>query len=440
MGSKRNAIILVAALSFLFIRNLPLCILMPLWSHGDEIGHFDYVLKLSRGHIPRSTDIIEPDLFELHRDHYDSRYLTPDRFDIFELEHLGLAQYSYEAHQPPLPYLIFSFFKFALSTLNISMLLQLKLLRIISLLAVGLGITLVYLALKKAVLQNSYYYMPLLFIPLLVKDMFFSMNTDSFSFLFGCLAVAGAILLFKNPLRSKYWIILTLGTVFSLWSKIPNAYLFALWPLLILFLWRKSRDKTVFRKFVLFFLIALILSSPWYLYNLSRYQNPFSNITEIPFPNVPKFKMSVDGFRLFFHPFCRTLVRGEFVWLGDHFKILSGLPLLLFVDILPILIFTLGFSSFFFPFKGQDNPRTLFLILAAMTALAAFLFAHFAVGGMPYYHIRYAYGALYLYMFLVAVGWKRIWPANDLIFILPVGGLILYQVVYTTIMVQKVLL
>ena len=94
---KKVSLILLAALLFLLVRNLPLCLLMPLWAHGDEIGHFDYVLKLTRGQIPQPTDLIESDLFLLHKVHYDSRYISKFRLKIRRPEGLGVARYSYDA-------------------------------------------------------------------------------------------------------------------------------------------------------------------------------------------------------------------------------------------------------------------------------------------------------------------------------------------------------
>lgn len=72
-------IILVLAITFLLLRNIPLCLIMPLWSAGDEIGHFDYVLKLNRGHLPEHTEYIESSLFLLHRAYWDNRYFTEVR-------------------------------------------------------------------------------------------------------------------------------------------------------------------------------------------------------------------------------------------------------------------------------------------------------------------------------------------------------------------------
>lgn len=435
---KKVPLILLAALLFLLVRNLPLCLLMPLWAHGDEIGHFDYILKLTRGQIPQPTDLIESDLFLLHKVHYDSRYISKFRLRIHRPEELGLARYSYEAQQPPLSYAILGLFQKISLSLNAPMVLQVKLLRVVTLLATALGLVFLYLGLKGAKIQETYFYLPLLFIPLLVKEMFFSLNTDSFSFLFGCMAIMGAILLFKNPTSWKYWLWLSMGVVLAMWTKVTNGFLLVLCPLLAFFLWREVREKKVIRYAVIFFLVTLILSSPWYLYNLARFSNPFSSLHEVPFPKIPTQQLSFSAFKGFIYPFFITMFRGEFVWHGEHFHFITGFPSLLLFILLPLIIFLLGFLVFFFPFKGQNAPLNRFLILSGFMTLCAFCVAYFAVGGMPFYQARYAYGALYLLMFVFAAGWKRLSPASDWIFLIPMGGLFLYQAVYTAIILKNV--
>jgi len=105
-------IFFLLGVALLWIRNAPLALILPLWSHGDEIGHFDYVLKLERGKLPRPHEFIESSLFLLHKVCYDGRYIYGQRkISIRTPKDLGLAAYSYEANQPPLPYLIMAAFR-----------------------------------------------------------------------------------------------------------------------------------------------------------------------------------------------------------------------------------------------------------------------------------------------------------------------------------------
>ena len=435
---KKESLILFAAITFLFLRNIPLCLFMPIWSHGDEIGHFDYILKLSRGHLPQPTDLIESQLFLLHKVHYDSRYISTARMHIQSHEELGLAQYSYEAQQPPLPYILLNFFRKALLFFNPPLLLQVKLLRIISLLAAALGLIVIYLGLKAANIHNVYFYFPLLFIPLLVKDLFFSLNTDCFSFLFGSLAIAGVIRLFKKPNSIKNWLWLSLGTVLAMWTKIPNAFLLTLWPVFLFLLWRKFPNRKVLKQFLIFFLLVLLFSSPWYVYNLTRFSSPFENLKALPFPEVIAPQLSLFAFNFFISGFFITLFRGEFVWNGSHFQILNGLGGEISLYVIPIILFFLGFMCFFFPYDRQNSFLLSFLILGGLISLCAFCFAYFTVNGVPFYHARYSYGALYLYMFVFTAGWKRLSPKKDYVLIIPLVGLLLYNAVFTFTLLPRI--
>ncbi|MFC2142031.1 hypothetical protein ACFLR7_03755 [Acidobacteriota bacterium] len=435
---KKESIILFVAISFLILRNFPLCLLMPIWAHGDEIGHFDYILKLNRGHLPQPTDYIESQLFLLHKVHYDTRYTTTSGYRIQSHEELGLAQYSYEAHQPPLPYIVLSFFRKAMLFFNPPLLLQVKLLRIISLLAVALGLIVIYLGLKAAKIQEVVFYIPLLIIPILVKDMFFSLNTDCFSFLFGSVVVAGAIRLFKEPCSAKNWLWLSLGTVLAMWTKIPNAFLLALWPVLVFLLWRKFPNKKVLKQALIFFLLVLLFSSPWYVYNLTRFSSPFESLSALPFPDVPTPERSLKALSHFFFGFLITLFHGEFVWNGSHFHFLSRLSEEILFNGIPIIFFLLGFTCIFFPYDKKHLFLFRFLILGGGISLFAFCFAHFTVGGVPFSLARYAYGALYLYIFVFTAGWKRLFSAKDSVLIIPLVGLFLYHVVYTYLLLIRV--
>ena len=437
-SQERAKLILLAAIAFLLIRNVPLCLLMPLWTHGDEIGHFDYILKLGRGHLPRPMDLIESQLFLLHKVHYDSRYMTSSKVSIENHESLGLGQYSYEAHQPPLPYLLLNLVRKALLLLKPPLLLQLKLLRIFTLLAATLGLIVIYFGLKTAKIHQTYFYMPLLFIPLLVKDMFLSLNTDCFSFLFGSVAIAGVIRLFNKPDSIRNWLWLSVGTVLAMWTKIPNAFLLIFWPLLLFFICKKYPDKKILKPFLICFLIVLVLSSPWYAFNLVRFSNPFVFLEDLPFPKIDTPQFSLSSLNFFISGFFITLFRGELIWDGIHFQILRGPGAKIFLYLIPILFFSLGFLCLIFPLDRQNAFLLRFLLLGAGVSFCAFCFAYYTVGKTPFYHARYAYAALYLFMLVFTAGWKRIFPKTDLVFIVPLAGLLFFHAFFSYAYLSRV--
>jgi hypothetical protein len=125
IGHPRN--LLIVGLAFLWIRNAPLSLLLPPWSHGDEIGYFDYVKKIGRGHLPRPDESIEPAVFRLHKARYDGRYISLNRkMRSVMPRDLGLAAYSYEAQQPPLPLLLLAAFRWPMKEAGMPLLAQVK--------------------------------------------------------------------------------------------------------------------------------------------------------------------------------------------------------------------------------------------------------------------------------------------------------------------------
>lgn len=436
--THRNKIFLLA-LCFLLIRNIPFCFILPLWSHGDEIAHFDYVLKLNRGRIPNPVEYIETSVFALHKKHWDNRIITYHKsHGIQNIEDLRLAGHSYEGNQPPLPYLIMALFRNFLLFLNIPLLLQVKLLRVLALFPVFFGLIIIYKGLRWAKIHHPVYYYPLFFIPLLCQDMFFSINTDSYSFFFASLAVVGVISLFTNSHSRKGWILLSAGVILSLWTKATNAFLLVLWPALIIFFWIKNKDKKKILTALLVLLITIVFSSPWYIYNQMRFSDPFRYTAELDYPEVSPRPLSFSSIRDFASSFMCTLLRGEYIWHGKCIEVFAEMGNTIVLLIIPLIIFTAGFLSFFFYFDPSEK-NLKYLILCGAGTVFAFFLAHSFIGGLPYYHARYAFGGLYFIMFVYAAGWKKIIPSEPYNFYIPAALLLSYNLLYAYTLFAKVL-
>lgn len=74
------------------------------WSPIDEYAHMDYVGKVGQGLLPRSTDTISDELFRAVAE--DTAH--SGQKNIHTRLELGLGNYSYEAHHPPVYYCILS--------------------------------------------------------------------------------------------------------------------------------------------------------------------------------------------------------------------------------------------------------------------------------------------------------------------------------------------
>lgn len=98
----------------------------PLWSPVDELAHYDYIDQLSSGHMPHPRDSITP---------YSER-ITAEYFGFPEGVHydgtnqsLGTTGKSYEAHQPPLYYLLLAGPNYLLKAAGVPPPVQIRILR-----------------------------------------------------------------------------------------------------------------------------------------------------------------------------------------------------------------------------------------------------------------------------------------------------------------------
>jgi len=433
--------ILYLALAFILIRNIPLCISLPIWVFGDEMAHTDYALKIAKGHIPQPQDHIEPELFLLHKVHRDIRFAI-DRFvpPPNDVNKMGFGGYSYAAKHPPLPYLIYDLFRICLAPLGLSLIVQIKIMRIITLLAMSAGIIYLYSGLRKAGCQNPIFYYPLLFIALLSQDMYFSINNDSFSFCFVSFSLAQIFILFKNPLSAKNRKLLILGTILSLWTKITNVLLFPLWLLLICLFRSHGQRKKIYASLLLALFIAILLSAPWYIYNLIRFKDPvaFRYGSMQGEPVVSPQNLNWQSLKTFVLAFTRTLFRGDLHWHGNSFDILSPGLRDLFMSIIPILLFMIAAFPYLDP-PHEDARPLLFLRRSAVGVMIALLCAYFFIGNIPFYQARFSFGALYIIIFMLAWGWKKCLRSDAAAFWVPVLMLLCYNIVYTSALLSKVL-
>ncbi len=413
--------LLIAGLALLWFRNAPLAVLFPIWAHGDEIGHLDYLMKIGRGHLPRPDEYIEPAVFRLHKGHYDGRFISPDKHMAFVMpKDLGLAAYSYEAPQPPLPYLILAAFRLPMKAAGMPLLAQVRGLRLVCLLAVSIGLFVLFRALRRRTDLGLFWYAPLLFIPLLSQDMFHVLNTDVFAFLFGCGVFWAAMRLFERPAAAGRWAVLSAAVVLAMWTKATCGFFFALWPILAVVLVRAAPKGKERRRIAVlaaaFFAAAVALSAPWYVANSVRNSYVFgfqfnekNDLSYNRYQAPPLRRKDVLEFK---NAFGHTLLRGELTWKGAW---LDGLPQpwnKILTEILFWIIFAVGLFTVFLPVstaaKTSTGPYFVFAAAGAGVILSLFVL-HFTWGGIPFYHARYAFAGLYP----ILLDFRRGMPAPD---------------------------
>jgi len=417
--------ILLLALSFLFVRNLPLCFLMPIWSFGDELAHLDYVLKISRGHVPQPEEFIEPELFEFHREHA----VPPG--SVARVEDMGPGGHSYEAFQPLLPAYLLSFPRRLFVLLGLPLLLQVRLLRVVCLLVAAATLTAFSFGLEKLNIRGIPAHSPVLFAALLAQDIYFCINTDVFSLFFGSLAGLGMIAIFQDPARILRWLGFSLATALSLWTKLTNAYVFLYWPVLAAGLWIRGRDGKTLRRASVFLAAALLLACPWYVYNQARFGSPIIDPSNADFPLLPPRHVSTGSLVFFFRAFFLTFFRGELFRDGRHFDPAAGTLYDTAMFIIPATILLLAVAALIRPRRTVQPDSLIVPAVCGLAAYGAFYSAYALIGGVPFYHARRAAGAHILFLLLFSIGWRKLIPHDRLAIAVPAAILLAYNILYT---------
>jgi len=436
-------LLFVICLVFFLLRNLTLSLVMPLWVSGDEAAHVDYALKLSRGQIPQTTDLIELDLFELHKNHSDHRYLsTASRPQFTDREALGLGGYSYQANHPPLPHLILSLFQRVFKFFGLTLLTQIMLMRLVSVSAALLGMLVIFSELQKNTNLGAVFYLALLCLPLLAQDMFFCVNNDVYSFLFGCLAAVGMFRLYKDPRSTKNWVWLTLAVSLAMWVKLTNVLLLGLWVLFALALIITKKKKKLIVPASGYLILAVLLSSPWYIFSHIRNHSIWATSIEpgvqafFPYPPSP---FSLLSLWQFLRAFTRTFFRGELLWEGDYFDLFSAGMNDLFLTWLPLFMIGIGLIAIFKAIKVPSEALLRFFVLSGLAVVTALLYGHFFVGHIPFYHARLAMGGFYFLMFPLCLGALKTFRSEKLTYALLFFGMILYNSIYSVLLLIQVL-
>lgn len=414
-GGLNLSLLFIVSLAIFLVHNIAMAVYGPVWAFGDEMAHWDYVMKVGQGRVPQIDDPIERQLFFFHRNNYDTRLLGQTRITplpLKESSQLGLAGYSYEAHHPPLTYLLLALPDKILARMGLRLHDRLVALRIVCLTVALLAFFLLWWGLRALDLPQAFFF-PLTLLPLLSQDFFFSVNTDVFVFLFTSAAVLSLIRLLQNPERSSLWALLAVATVLACWSKSTALPLFLLWGLAYIWIFYKQGGFFLI-KGVSWGLAAVLLSSPWYIYNGLRFGHPFIGKPPLPLPLLPPAGFSLDRLWAFLNSFFITLLRGEYIWNGTYVNPFSqGLFNGLFLVYLPFVLF---FGSLVvFLLKGHSHPRfpgearrknpEKFLIAGAFLILSAYLLGFLFLGGPPYYHARFSFGFAYLSIFALSKGW-----------------------------------
>lgn len=471
---------LVAALVFLFLRNVPFALRVPVNTFGDELGRIDCVMKLGRGHLPHPADFIERRLLRFLYQDTPQRYLPRKLPDPH-----WLASYTFQAVHPPLvPLLLLPWFKL-FAALGLTLTWQIKLLRIVCLLPVAGGMWLIWRHAGR--IGSVPWLASALSLPLLANDMYFAVNSDTFSLLFGAWALVEMARLIREPGARRRWVGLVSALFLALGTKVVNGLLLLPWGVMTLIQFRRQPGWRTLRRSACWLGAGLALSGGWYLLNRLNFGYlfwyPQGRLVGV-FPVLPV------GFNLatmasFFTAFSQTLLRGELFWRGGYFNALSlnwsrclltGVPALLYLLgawallrdrfalrrhiawLMPVLWVTvpigvyLGKPGWLVALPGPLLATGIWSLLRGGIASAeaddrlllttglllplAMLAGHAWVGGFPYYHGRYSMALLPCLIGIVAAGWRTL-PRPLFSPWLPVLALLGHNLAYAVLLFDR---
>lgn len=241
VSKRQNLIYLLILLAVFFIFGSCYIFIDPIWSAPDEISHFTY-----------SKYIL---------DHQD----LPNYFT-----HLNF----WEAHQPPLYYLLSSIVLLPVNNLSIDI--QVYVLRYLSLLMGLITVLVSYFAVRKVFPDKKYIYLGIpTFIATLPMYQYISasINNDNLANLFGAILIYYICSSLRDKLSSKLVILASLFIGMSIITKIILLPLAAILGIIIFIRILREKSKKIVK--MLYLIIPIILiSSWWFIRNYILYGEP----------------------------------------------------------------------------------------------------------------------------------------------------------------------
>jgi len=470
-----------SALLFLFLRNVPFSLRTPIGTFGDELGRVDCVMKLCRGHLPHPADFVERRLIRFYYQTTPGRAL-PHRLP----DPTWIASYSFQAIHPPLvPLLLVPWMKlFQWFGLNLGW--QIRLLRVVCLLPVAMGMWLVWYYARR--IGSLVWLIPPLLVPLFTNDMFFSVNSDTFSFLFGSWALVGMARLIRNPDNHRIWWELAVAFSLALGTKASNAVLLIPWVVMVWMQFRARLQWQILVRGMRWLCVGLALAGGWYVLNWMNYGHPF--IYSYPNPNLrglptlPPVTFSFGEIARFFSAYPLTLIRGELYWKEGYFDVLTvgwnrlllaGIPILLYMlgartllrdrstpgraaeyfeialwvfvpigfcllladalIILPVFLLALGFMAMLRSHSAQQQAEDRLLLISGLFIPMAMLAGYFLINA-PFYQGRYSMVMLPSLVGIAVAGWRSL-PRPLFSPWLPVFGLLAHNLAYALLLFDR---
>lgn len=219
-------LILLFILFCYFLVNVSFVLNRDIWSPIDEIAHYDYIDKLSDGHIPHSQEQISDYTLDLVKKYKSTK---PDSFDGTKAS-LSTIGISYEVQQPPVYYLLLAIPNNLIKNNIANSQTQIEILRIINALFFFLAALVTILIFKQleiiypGKINVGYGYFYAFVILIADLPMHYHISNDQLSLLTATITIF-FMLKFYNHRLFFYWFLALCSAILCFLTKYSSGYI-----------------------------------------------------------------------------------------------------------------------------------------------------------------------------------------------------------------------
>ncbi len=275
-SEKRNYIAGILLFIIYVIIHFNYILKSPIWNPNDELAHVDYIDRIvNEKRFVKDGELISDRSFQFHNDLKVINYVGFDG----KKEHLFIIGNSYEAHQPPIYYLLMATPYYFIMNSDLNPVMKLTLLRIFSYVFHLLGIILIFAIFKEInayfkhhVFTLDFQLITALFILITTMHNRAGINNDQLNLLAVNLSIYFTIRYLKTK-HIKYAFAISLWGCISFFIKYTNGLISLILGIFLFAEWIKTIDKK--RLFPLVFIPFFAI--PLFFIN-SGIQNGWNNI------------------------------------------------------------------------------------------------------------------------------------------------------------------
>lgn len=366
--------------------NIVYTIHQPIWSPRDEIGHYDYIDRLSSFELPSPSDDISDYTFEITMQNFT--WIKPDGFDQTKAG-MGLAGKSYEAQHPPVYYTALALPNRLIKLTGVSPTAHIRLLRVLQIFFMISGILVlipIFKELQALFGIDSFFGLFLSLCILLTNtDYYYSLGNDNLSMLVCNIAVLFYLVAWRKD-KSVYAFAAAFFTALCFLVKYTNGLMFIPHGIYCAMLLR--RRKSVSCRLIITFLLPFLIVGLYMIFNCMVRGKDDVLGTGITKGYFSWWVLPIDGYVKFLDYFIVDSINLKHIGIGRVRSLLWLTPLMMGVNMM--------FALYMIAKKRNAGFAWLILLcvlISALVILSALILNRYRPG--VHWHIfRHYYGYL----------------------------------------------